>query len=122
MPKLGDAVGLSTIFQPLLPLPVHAHLETTRRSFFHLRDVSMVFSFFFCTEKTTTARVTEYSTRMQTRSVVAASVCDRVDPLLRRANAARTSARVQRVVENFNFHEQTRVEAVKGRSWQGVAS
>ena len=27
MPKLGDAVGLSTIFQPLLPLPVHAHLE-----------------------------------------------------------------------------------------------
>ena len=53
---------------------------------------------------------------MQTRSVVAASVCGRVDPLLRRANAARTSARVKRVVENFNFHEQTRVEAVKVRS------
>ena len=62
----------------------------------------MVFSF-SCTEKTTTAKVTEYSTRMQTRSVLAASMCDRVDPLLRRANAAKTSARVLRVVENFDF-------------------
>ena len=40
---------------------------------------------------------------MQTRSVVAASVCGRVDPLLRRASAAKTSVRVKRVVENFNF-------------------
>ena len=73
MPKLGDAVGLSTIFQPLLPLPVHAHLENNETFIFHLRDVSMVFSFFLH-RKDHHLKVTKYSPRMQTRSVVAASV------------------------------------------------
>ena len=50
-----------------------------------------------CSRKSSTARVKEYSTRMQTRSVAAASVRGRVDPQLRllSANAEHLVPRVR---------------------------
>ena len=69
--------------------------------------VKLHFSFkifkFDAQRRSTTARITECSTRSQTRSVVAASMWGRVDPLLRRASAGKFSVRVKSVVENFNF-------------------
>ena len=77
MPKLGDAVGLSAIFQPLLPLPVHAHLKKNE-TFILPSQGCFNGVFLFLAHGVLNKR--------QTRSVVAASVSGRVDPVLRQTH------------------------------------
>ena len=60
MPKLGDAVGPSAIFQPLLPWPVNAHLKNNEMFILPSQGCFNGVSPFSCTKKSTTARVTEY--------------------------------------------------------------
>ena len=75
MPKLGDAVGLSAIFQPLLPLPVHAHLKNNET--FILPSQGCFNGVFLLLNKNADPECSGCSSVRSCRSEVAANTCCR---------------------------------------------